>query len=143
MLVHAPIACWALTPVCDALAIGLNQDAFWTIGLNQDAFWTIGAFLAVAGAVLGALAATAGSLDFERGHAAAPKIAIAHAVLMGGAWTFSAISALGRLTSDYTVVAPPHWWAIAAGVAALVLMAAGAWCGGELVYGRGVGVRRS
>jgi uncharacterized membrane protein len=132
MLVHAPIACWTLTPVCDALAIGLSQDAFWTIG----------AFLAVAGAVLGALAATAGSLDFERGHAAAPKIAIAHAVLMGGAWTFSAISALGRLTPDYAVLAPPHWWAIAAGVAALVLMAAGAWCGGELVYGRGVGVRR-
>lgn len=132
MLVHAPIACWTLTPVCDALAIALNADAFWTIA----------AFLAAAGAALGALAATAGSLDFERGYAAAPKIAVAHASFMGGALTASIIGALGRFAADYSVLAPPHWWAIAAGVAALVLTVAGAWCGGELVYGRGVGVRR-
>lgn len=132
MLVHAPIACWALTPVCDALAIGLNREEFWIVS----------AFLAAAGVVLGALAATAGSLDFERGHAAAPKIAIAHAVLMGSAWVFSTIGAIGRLGPDYAPLSPPHGWAIAAGVVALILMTAGAWCGGEMVYGRGVGVRR-
>lgn len=132
MLVHAPIACWSLTPVCDVLALGLNREEFWVVS----------AFLAAAGAVLGALAATAGSLDFERGHRAAPKIAIAHAVLMGSAWVLSTIGALGRVAADYSPLSPPHWWAIAAGVGALVLMVGGAWCGGEMVYGRGVGVRR-
>ena len=132
MLVHAPIACWSLTPVCDALALGLNREEFWVVS----------AFLAAAGAVLGALAATAGSLDFERGQRAAPKIAIAHAVLMGSAWVLSTIGALGRVAADYSPLSPPHWWAIAAGVGALVLMVGGAWCGGEMVYGRGVGVRR-
>lgn len=132
MLVHAPIACWALTPVSDALAIALNREEFWIVS----------AFLAAAGVVLGALAATAGSLDFERGHRAAPKIAIAHAVLMGGAWLLATIGALGRLGADYAPLSPPHWWAIAAGVGALVLMVGGAWCGGEMVYSRGVGVRR-
>jgi uncharacterized membrane protein len=132
MLVHAPIACWALTPLCDGLALALHQEAFWTIG----------AFLTAAGLLFGALAATAGALDFERGHAAAPKVAVAHALLMGGAWTVSVASALGRFTPDYSPLTPPHWWAIAAGGVALVLMIAGAWCGGELVYGRGVGVRR-
>jgi uncharacterized membrane protein len=132
MLVHAPIACWALTPVSDALAITLNREEFWIVS----------AFLAAAGVVFGALAATAGSLDFERGHAVAPKIAIAHAVLMGSAWVVSTIGALGRLATDYTPLLPPHGWAIAAGVVALALMIAGAWCGGEMVYGRGVGVRR-
>lgn len=132
MLVHAPIACWALTPVSDALAIALNREEFWIVS----------AFLAAAGVVLGALAATAGSLDFERGHRAAPKIAIVHAVLMGGAWLLSTIGALGRLGADYAPLSPPHWWAIAAGVGALVLMVGGAWCGGEMVYSRGVGVRR-
>lgn len=131
MLVHAPIACWALTPVSDALAIALNREEFWIVS----------AFLAAAGVVLGTLAATAGSLDFERGHRAAPKIAIAHAVLMGGAWLLATIGALGRLGADYAPLSPPHWWAIAAGVGALVLMVGGAWCGGEMVYGRGVGVR--
>lgn len=132
MLVHAPLACWALTPVCDALALALNRAEFWIVS----------AFLAAAGVVLGAIAATAGSLDFERGHRAAPKIAIAHATLMGGAWIVSTIGALGRLGPDYAPLSPPHWWAMAAGVGALVLMVAGAWCGGEMVYGRGVGVRR-
>jgi uncharacterized membrane protein len=132
MLVHAPIACWSLTPVCDVLALGLNREEFWVVS----------AFLAAAGAVLGALAATAGSLDFERGHRAAPKIAIAHAVLMGSAWVLSTLGALGRVAADDSPLSPPHWWAIAAGVGALVLMVGGAWCGGEMVYGRGVGVRR-
>lgn len=132
MLAHAPIACWGLTPVCDALALGLDREEFWIVS----------AFLASAGVVLGALAATAGSLDFERGHKAAPKVAIAHAVLMGSAWVLSTIGALGRVGPDYAPLSPPHGWAIAAGVAVLALMIAGAWCGGEMVYGRGVGVRR-
>ncbi len=133
MLVHAPVACWTLTPLCDALAFGLYREELWIVG----------AFLTVVGSVLGALAATAGSLDFERGHAAAPRIAIAHAVLMASALTLSIISALGRLGPDYAVLAPPHWWAMGASALAFVLMIGGAWCGGELVYGRGVGVKRN
>jgi uncharacterized membrane protein len=132
MLVHAPIACWILTPACDGLAIGFDEPAFWTVA----------AFLSAAGVLLGALAATAGSLDFARGYEAAPKIMVAHATLMASAWTLSALSAFGRFSPDYAALTPPHMWAIGASAIAFVAMVGGAWCGGELVYGRGVGVRR-
>jgi uncharacterized membrane protein len=131
MLVHVPVACWLLLPLSDGAAILLGMPALWTVS----------AALAAVGVAWGALAATAGAMDYPRAGAIAPRLVRAHAWLMGSAWTMSLIGLFGRFAQKQ-VVAPPPGWTIAAGAAALLLMVAGAWCGGEMVYGRGVGVSR-
>jgi uncharacterized membrane protein len=131
MLVHAPIACWALTPFCDALALALGVNFFWQAA----------ALMAAIGVAAGALAATAGAMDLTRAQAKAPKLAIAHASLMSSAWVLATIGLIGRVGADYQAILPAPWWAIAAGGAAFVIMIAGAWCGGEMVYGHAIGVR--
>lgn len=132
MLVHAPITCWALTPFFDAMAIALKANFFWQAA----------ALMTAIGVVAGALAATAGAMDLARAHATAPKLAIAHASLMSSAWVLSTFSLIGRIGGDYQAISPPSWWAIAASGAALLIMIAGAWCGGEMVYGHAIGVRK-
>jgi uncharacterized membrane protein len=131
MLVHAPIGCWIITPICDALALTLQHDAFWHAGAIITAF----------GVLFGALAATAGAMDMPRAKTKAPTLVLVHATLMALAWALSTASLFGRVSADYSAVTPAPIWAIAASAIALALMLAGAWCGGEMVYGRGVGVR--
>jgi uncharacterized membrane protein len=131
MLVHAPIACWLLIPFCDLIAATLATDFFWQVAH----------FLSAIGVFAGMLAATAGAMDFARADAAAPAIARWHAALMGAALALSAASTLGRAGPDFLALTPPPAWAIGASALALLGMIGGAWCGGELVYGRGIGVR--
>lgn len=131
MLVHAPITCWALTPVCDAAAVTLHSDFMWQAG----------ALLAAIGVAAGMLAATAGALDYERAQKAAPKTVLIHASLMGVALVLATAGLFGRLDLAYHALRPPPLWAILASAAALVAMAVGAGFGGELVYGHGVHVR--
>lgn len=131
MLVHAPLACWILIPVCDALALAMGRDVFWQTGALLSAF----------GAAGGALAATFGALDLHRAKERAAKLALIHATLMGSAWLLSAASLVGRIDSTYAAVTPAPIWAVAASALALIVTLAGAWCGGEMVYGRGIGVR--
>jgi uncharacterized membrane protein len=131
MLVHAPIACWALTPFFDAMALALKANFFWQAA----------ALMTVVGVVAGALAATAGAMDMPRAQAKAPKLVVVHASLMSGAWLLATIGLIGRVGGEYQAILPPPWWAVSAGVAALLVMIGGAWCGGEMVYGHGIGVR--
>jgi uncharacterized membrane protein len=130
-LVHAPIACWIMTPLCDGLALALGQDFFWQAG----------ALIAAFGVLFGALAATAGAIDLPRAKTKAPRLALVHAGLMASAWALSTLGLFGRITADYAAATPAPIWAIAASAVAFALMLAGAWCGGEMVYGRSVGVR--
>jgi uncharacterized membrane protein len=130
MLVHVPVACWLLAPLCDGVALATG----WTV------LWTMSALLIGVGIAGGALAATAGAMDYARAHAVAPRLVRAHALLMGSAWTVALVGLIGRV-ADRQVVTPAPWWAIAACFATAALMIAGAWCGGEMVYGRGIGVR--
>jgi uncharacterized membrane protein len=131
MLVHAPIACWSLTVFCDVLAITLGNDFFWQAAALTN----------VVGVAAGALAAMAGAVDLPRARAQAPRLALTHASFMSGAWLLATISLIGRVSADYQVMLPPPWWAVSAGVVAFLVMIVGAWCGGEMVYGRGIGVR--
>ena len=131
MLVHAPIACWALTSFFDAAALAIGAAFFWQAAL----------LMAAIGVVAGALAAMAGAMDLARAQAKAPKLAIAHASLMSSAWVLATIGLIGRMGGDYLAVLPPPWWAIAASGAAFLIMIVGAWCGGEMVYGHAIGVR--
>ena len=130
MLVHVPVACWLLAPLSDGAALATG----WPL------LWTISALLLGTGVAWGALAATAGAMDYARAQTVAPKLVRAHATLMGGAWAVGLLSLIGRLGAHHQLVVPPPGWAIAACFATAALMIAGAWCGGEMVYGRGIGV---
>jgi uncharacterized membrane protein len=131
MLAHAPIVCWGFIPFCDLAALNFAPDFFHQVA----------ALMGAVGTGAGALAATAGALDFERAHKARPRVALWHACLMGVAFTLELISLMGRVEArDMHVVAAPPF-AIAASGVGLIVMIAGAACGGELVYGAGVGVR--
>jgi uncharacterized membrane protein len=110
--------------------------------LHQAVFWRASAIIAAFGVVGGALAATAGALDISHAQRrGAGALAITHAILMGSAWSLAAIGLFGRVNGQFAVSIPAPWWTIAASAASLLLMIGGAWCGGEMVYGRGVGVR--
>lgn len=132
MLVHVPVACWLLAPLSDAAA--------WAAG--WPLLWTVSALLIGVGVAWGALAATAGALDYARAHAVAPRLVNAHVLLMGSAWTAALLGLFGRF-ADRQVAVPPPLWAVAAGFATTALMIAGAWCGGEMVYSRGIGIGTS
>lgn len=133
MLVHVPVACWLLAPLCDAAALA----ASWSL------LWTVSALLVGVGIGGGALAATAGAIDYARAHAVAPRLVNAHVLLMGAAWAVALLGLLGRLGAERQVAVPPPWWAIGACFVTFLLMIAGAWCGGEMVYGRGIGIGTS
>jgi uncharacterized membrane protein len=131
MLVHLPVACLTLTPVCDVLAIWLRQPALWPAA----------ALIAAFGVGSGLLAATAGAMDFESAQAKAGALAPVHASLMGSALVLAGCGLFGRVDGALAPAIPPPTWAIAASSVAFLVMIVGAWCGGEMVYGRGVGVR--
>ncbi|WP_395613557.1 DUF2231 domain-containing protein [Allosphingosinicella sp.] len=133
MLVHVPVACWLLAPLCDVAALAGG----WPV------LWTMSALLIGVGLAGGALAATAGAMDYARAHAVAPRLVNAHVLLMGAAWTIALLALFGRIGADRQLAVPPTWWAIAASFVTALLMIAGAWCGGEMVYGRGIGIGTS
>lgn len=130
MLVHLPIACWVLISFFDILAIALHADFFWQVA----------ALMAALGVAAGAFAAMAGAMDFARAHNEAPRLVLTHASLMSGAWLLALISLMGRVSAGYQAILPPPWWAVVAAATTVLLMIVGAWCGGEMVYGRGIGV---
>lgn len=134
MLVHIPLASWLLTLASDVGALTLEQPFFWRTA----------ALLCAVGVGAGVLAAMFGAMDLERlkGRKDLRRIATFHASLMGGAWTLSFIALIGRIDASMMARVPaPLWAAVLDGVAVLLLLA-GAFFGGELVYGHGVGVRR-
>ena len=117
--------------MCDVLATASGREVFWQAG----------ALLSALGVIAGLVAATVGALDYRHARERAARLVVIHAALMALAWTLSAVSLFRRVDVTYAAVLPPPSWAIAASATALVVTIAGAWCGGEMVYGRGVGVR--
>jgi uncharacterized membrane protein len=132
MLVHVPVACWTLVPFSDLAAAG-TSSAF---------FWQVSALLAAVGTGGAVFAAGAGAMDYARASAIAPRVVQTHAALMATALVLAGAGLVGRVEPGYAALVPAPAWAVALGVAALLVMAIGAGFGGELVYGRGVGVRR-
>jgi uncharacterized membrane protein len=131
-LVHLPFASWLLTPLADAAAF-VTGDAFFA----RAALWLTGVGLAAALA-----AATAGLVDVATTKLddASVRIVGAHATIMATATTLAGFGLLGRLNPAALPALDP-WWPAAVGVATALLALAGAWFGGELVHGRGVGRR--
>lgn len=132
MLVHVPVACWTLVPFSDLAAAG-TSSAF---------FWQASALLAAIGAGGAMLAASAGAMDYARASAVAPRVVNIHAALMATALVLAGAGLIGRVGPGHTALTPAPTWTVALGIAAFLVMAVGAAFGGELVYGRGVGLRR-
>jgi uncharacterized membrane protein len=128
--VHLPVACILATPFADLAAHLFSPDA-----------WQFGALTSAGGVIFGLIAASFGALDFERAHARAPRTVIAHACAMLLAVSLEAISLSGRIGSDFAVVGTPPAWSLVTGAAAALVLLAGAYLGGELVYTHGVNVR--
>jgi uncharacterized membrane protein len=132
MLAHGPVACWTLAPLSD-VAAAVTHAPF---------FGPASALLAAVGAAAALLAATAGALDDAPASEWAPWLVLTHAALMTTALIRAGAGLLGRVGPGYSAVVPPPIWAIDLGVAAFLAMAVGAGFGGEMVYGRGIGVQR-
>jgi uncharacterized membrane protein len=134
MLVHFPVACWLLAPVSDAAALVLARPFFWHVS----------ALLCLAGLAVGALAAMFGAMDLERvkGKADLQRIATIHASLMGSAWVIALVAMTLRIDELLLTRIPAPAWVPALDLATAVVLLAGAFFGGELVYRHGVGVRR-
>ena len=130
MLVHLPVALWTLATVGDAATLA---------GLTQA--WPLAWWCLVIGLAAAIPAMLAGLADFRALAEPAVPTGLRHMGLMGGAWTMELIALMTR--SEGLAPAPrPDPLSMAAALAGFLLMAVGAWHGGQLVYRFGAGVRR-
>ena len=129
-LVHFPVALWSVTWAWNALGAYTGAELWWQIG-----FWCL-----VAGTVMAVPAALAGLLDFAALDKAHPAegAAMRHMLLMG--------SAFAVYVTELVVRAGPLmpqggrlYAVLCLSTVGLVLLAAGGWYGGRLVYQYGVG----
>lgn len=130
-LVHFPVACWVLTPACDAAWLA-SGGPFW----STAAIWLTGT-----GAVIGLLAALAGMIDLAAlREDAAVRTAGWHATFMALALTAAIASLIGRSLPQQVLLAGIAWPVWASALAALATLIGG-WFGGQLVYRHGAGRR--
>jgi len=128
-IVHFPIASWVLAASCDGAWLFINPAPFFL----KAALWLQGIGLVTASA-----AVIAGVMDLE-GLKTRPKAAttiIANIVLMASAASAAAVSFMGRFK---TPIEDGVLWPLFASFAAALLVLAGAYFGGELVYRHGFG----
>ena len=141
--VHLPIGLLPASTAWDALAVaGLGgEGVFWRVS-----FWTL-----AAGLVTAVPAVATGFADFlalvrdpasGRTSERAADVAVYHLMTM-----LAAASAYGGSFLARGGPGPPEGsrfaWALGLAGAGVLLLAVGGWLGGHLVYGHGVGVRRS
>jgi uncharacterized membrane protein len=134
MLVHFPVAFWTVaTAAYLAAAAGLDERAAGIANFSNGA-----------GLIMAVFAVIAGLSELRRieARSAAMRVATWHLMIMATAW-FCFLLALLLATSAETAV---ERWAAQAGAAAgagigFILMAAGGWLGGRLVYEFGVGAK--
>ena len=128
MMVHFPIALWSLATACDGLTL---------FGVGQA--WPIAWLCTIAGLAFAIPAMVAGMIDFASIKEEAVPMAMRHMGIMGTAWLVYLASLLMR-SDGLASLAAPVPLAMAAGLVGFLLLAAGAWHGGQLVYRLGVGV---
>jgi uncharacterized membrane protein len=130
MLVHFPIALWAVGSTCDLLTLAHVPEAARL------------AWLSIGAATVAALPTmAAGMIDYAALDDPALPAAHRHMALMGTAWLLYAAGFV--FASRGLAPAPePGGWSIAAALAGLAVLIAGAWQGGQLVYRLGAGVDR-
>jgi uncharacterized membrane protein len=131
MLVHFPIAFWALGTLCDGLAL-LGIPRAWP---QAWLFLAIGLATAVPALI-------AGLFDFARLEEKSVAVGQRHMLLMGTAWTVYLAALLTRSDSWAPAADQPGWVPIMLSMAGFLLMVTGGWYGGQLVYKLGAGVQR-
>jgi uncharacterized membrane protein len=130
ILTDFPIALWSLALFWDVLALW-RGDGWW-----QASFWTL-----VLGLVAALGAALTGLLDSRRigSEEPAQRTLNLHMLLMGGAVTVVIGNVLVR-GGDGDLSSLRAAAAVGCSLAANAAVIAGAWFGGELVFGHAVGV---
>lgn len=126
-LVHFPVACWSLATAADFAGLRYGDTAWsWSSGLLA-----IGCGMALA-------AMLAGFVELARvPDGPALRDVWWHMGLMLGAFTVFATRLLLRLNHRHPL--PPDALSLALDCAGFLMLAAGGWFGGRLVYGHGVG----
>ena len=134
MLVHFPLAAWLLTAASDAAALAMGRPFFWHVS----------ALLCLVGLAIGSLAAMFGAVELQRvkGHAKLERLAAVHGSIMGGAWLVALVAMVLRIDDLLLTRIPAPVIVPALDFIVAVLVLAGAFLGGELVYRYGVGVKR-
>lgn len=129
-LVHFPLALWVSSALWDGLGAATGNALWWQFG-----YWSIALGLAAA-----VPAAIAGLIDFAalaRGHPAATA-ATGHMLVMFTATSVYLVEFALRIgapvPADGRVAA-----VLILSLAGLILVSAGGWLGGQLVYRHGVG----
>lgn len=129
-LVHFPVAFWTLGSVCDGCALA---------GFTQT--WPYGWLLLILGLMFAIPAMTAGFMDLADLEEDASRDGNRHMTLMAMAWIVYLCALLTRF--DGKVPLPdPQIQSISLSIFGFVLMMAGGWYGGRLVYHHRAGVRR-
>jgi len=129
VLVHFPIACWSLATVADIASPWWGEPA-----------WRLAGMLLVVGTVTAIAAMATGFVELMKVRNDSPAIGDIHRhmSLVVGAWTLYAASLFLRLHG--TTLTRPGAVDIALSVGGFLLLCAGAWFGGKLVYGYRLGV---
>ena len=129
VLAHFPVAFWIGASVADLIALKTGATAWWTVSHHAVA----------AGTIMGALTLLAGLLELwlrKLPPAARTWVAV-HAGLMVTALLVFMVSLSWR------TVTPPPLSAVVLSLAGCMLVLAGGYCGGTLVYRFGIGVWRA
>jgi len=126
-LVHFPVACWTLAVVADVASLRFGETAWqWTSGLLAT------------GCIMALVAALAGLLEIVRvPEGAAMRDAYVH---MAAMFLALALFAWRLMLEPYDFQSiAPGTLGLTLDTAGLLVMIIGAWFGGRLVYGHGVG----
>jgi uncharacterized membrane protein len=135
MLVHFPIVFWTVAAASYVVdAAGMGGEGAAAVAMYSNA----------AGSITAMLAMIAGLLELRsvEGRSRTMQVAVWHMMLMATAWLCFVLALVLPISSGPRV---DHSTASLAGVASavigLVLMGAGGWLGGRLVYEFGTGVK--
>lgn len=129
-LAHFPVALWTLLPAWDIAALYRGDGPWWAIG-----FWT-----GAAGLALAVPAAASGILELRhlpRGFRA-HGVLIAHIVLMAAATIWAGVGMVLRAGPGAPDTGRALPVTVVDAIVALLVLAGG-WLGGRLVYRHGVG----
>jgi uncharacterized membrane protein len=128
MLVHFPVAFWTLGTFCDGLTLAGVHGA-----------WPEAALFLIIGLASAVPAAVAGLIDFAALPEKSARTGSIHMLLMGTAWCLYLVAMLLR-SSGLALADKPEWAAVILSFMGFLVLVAGGYYGGRLVYQFGAGV---
>lgn len=131
MLVHFPIACWSMATIADFASLHYGKPA-----------WHLAGTLMIIGIVMALPAMLAGLIELIQvpDDSAIMRDAYLHMGVMMLAFALYVASLMMRIDAMHLI--EPGTAAIIVSACGFIILSAGGWLGGRLVYGHGVGGRR-